>query len=353
METLQIENDIIITTLENHKELYQQTLALIEKTFNYDKKNHYKVDFHLLMNPLNAQNNHILLDRRTKTLIGHIGVCLRTMAIGNFHTNVALLGGIAINPQHQKKGFMEKLIKKVIVQYQNKVSLFILWSNLDELYHKFDFFQINGQIQTGTKNIIGHKIAGFEKSNFSLLSNEEFLQIKYLYQKNLCQQYTTLLRNKQTWDLIKKIESTTLYLKKDKNNLIKGYFCVGKGQDLQNIIHELVYEAEDDNIIDQLSPFKLWLPQTKFDKKVSVSQLTYLGLFKIGNSDYFKKLISFWSNNKILIKNISKKEIQFLYEKNEYKRNPKDFLMDLFGFPPIKEFENFGKPIYISGLDSV
>ena len=353
METLQIDDDIICTTLADHKELHQKTLTLIEENFNYEKKYQYKVDFYLLMNPLNAKHNHILIDRGTRTVLGHIGVCMRTIIIGNYQTNVALLGGIAIHPNYQKKGYLKKLMTKVIHQYQKKVSLFMLWSNLDNIYQQYDFFQINGQIQTGIKDINHQDISGFKKTKFSSLSTEEFVQIKNLYQKYFCQTYTTFQRNEKIWESIRKIESTALYLEKDTKNRIVSYFCVGKGQDLQNIIHELVYEPGHEDIIDQLSQFKLWLPQAKFDKKTTVSQLIYMALFKIGNPNHFEELVLRWSQGRIVIRNISRDEVNFLYEKNSYKRQPKDFLMDLFGYPPIKEFENFANPIYISGLDSV
>ncbi|MCY4524799.1 MAG: hypothetical protein OXB84_08675, partial [Halobacteriovoraceae bacterium] len=163
----------------------------------------------------------------------------------------------------------------------------------------------------------------------------------------------TFSRDESTWKLIKKIDSINLYLKKNDKKRIVSYFCVGKGQDLNNIIHELAYEPKYENVIDQLLPFKLWLSQKKFNKGSSSSLLNYIALFKIGHHDYFKELVIYWSKGRVVIKNISEQDILFLYDNNEYKISPKDFLTDLFGYPPIKEFEKFGKPLYLSGIDSV
>ena len=48
---------------------------------------------------------------------------------------------------------------------------------------------------------------------------------------------TTFLRDDDAWDDLLHISSTDLYLKRDSEMQIVGYFFINKGFDLQDIIH--------------------------------------------------------------------------------------------------------------------
>ena len=352
MEALDHHGSIIQSNLKYHPDLYKKTLELIEQTFGYNGKNSYDVDFHLLMNPSNREHNHILIENSSKKVVGHIGVSLRSLNTGNL---VALLGGIAIHPHYQKKGLLGTLMRNVINLYEKHVALFMLWSNLDQMYAKFDFYQISGQIQTGTGNIRQYPPPNFEQTTFARLSEEDFYQVKFLYENFLVSSHTTFIRDEHIWNLIRKITSTNLFLRRSRQDRrITSYFCEGKGQDLNEIIHEMVCSPEEEmDLIDELSPFKLWLPKKRFSGLAPEAYSHYLALWRVGNGELFKQFVYDWTDGHIAIKRISRNEIGFFFENTSYDMTVENFLVSLFGYPQLKEFENFGHPFYFSGLDSV
>lgn len=343
---------IIQSNLKEYPGLYKKTLELIEEVFGYNRKNHYDVDFHLLMNPSNSANNHILIDQSSKAIVGHMGVSLRFLNTG---TPVALLGGIAIHPHYQKRGLLGTLMRNVIHLYEGQVALFMLWSHLDQVYEKFDFYQISGQIQTGMGSISDFPPKNFEQTTFDCLPDEDFFQIRLLYENFLNRSYTTFTRDEAVWNLIRKITSTNLFLKRSKKDgRITSYFCEGKGQDLTHVIHEMASEPEMEmDLIEELSPFKLWLPKKKFFGIVPEACSHYLALWRMGDTELFREFVSEWTEGRVVLQHVLQNETGFLFEGNLYNVSTQTFLISLFGYPPLKEFENFGRPFYFSGLDSV
>lgn len=242
--------------LATHPQFRLPVLQLIEKNFQYKEPFHFECDFYPLLAPTNQTNNHILLDDHR--LVGHIGVCLREW--GNF--KVAFIGGIAVDENYQKQGHFKTLMQHVLTQYEKKCETFILWSDLHSLYEKFGFKAHEGLIQTG--EFAFNKPNIYEESTWNKLNNEEWNDIKNLY-VTMAKNFVTLKREEQDWKNVAQMSSTRLFLKRNANGKILAYFCVGKGQDLTDIIHEIAFASNEIKLklYKDLAQFKLWLPQSE------------------------------------------------------------------------------------------
>ncbi len=347
------EKQFKITTLEEAPHLLDETLCLIEDGFNYPDGSNFAIDFAPLVNESNFQNNHLIYDFISKKVVGHIGVVLRHLGNGHFQMRVALIGGVVVHKEYQQLGLFSHLMKYVLQEYAEDAGLFVLWSDLHDVYKKYFFYPAGGQIQLGLKDIDTELEEQFEKTKYFLLDEKEKLQIKEIYNKQVCHNYTTLLRTEIDWKAISSITSSDLYIKRSDQNKIVSYFFTNKGHDLTNIIHEVGF-LPDYKIwtLDNLKKYKLWLPQE--EKLFYPAELTlYMALLKIGEVSEFNQFISHWSRGELKVKKIAHGRIIFRYRSEEYEEAIEQFLTFVFGPTPIKEFEKYGPPLYLSGLDSI
>ena len=244
-----------LSTLKDSPHHYKDVLTLIEKNFHYQRPESFAVDFAPLMHHSNHTHNFILIDEVSNTVIAHIGVSLRLWE----EQPVALLGGIAVSEDFQGQGIFKKLFEEVLKRYEKQVQAFILWSDLHEMYKKYDFLPLKSMIQTGEKNF--SKPQGYQETTFSKLSLSEKNEMTKLYQI-MSKSYQTLKRTPEDWERIYAITSTKLFIARNSQDQLTRYFCLGKGMDLHDIIHEIGFSSEEEKLklFKDLKDFKLWLP---------------------------------------------------------------------------------------------
>ncbi|MCK5071861.1 MAG: GNAT family N-acetyltransferase [Bacteriovoracaceae bacterium] len=344
----------IHTTLKKRPELRDETIELIEECFGYQQPYSYEVDFLHLMNKKNMNQCFIVYDSKEQKVVSHAGVNLRLIGNSDFQIQSALMGGMATHPDYQGQGHFKSLFENVLHHYENKVSLFILWSNLDKLYAKFGFHEAGGQLETGKLPFNESQLnINFKKTKFSKLDYKNFKLIRDIYELDTSREYTTIMRSNIDWENIKNINSTDLYLCYNKNGNFDGYFCVGKGFDLQGIIHETGFYPEVRNqYFEKLAKYKMWLPQ-KNTWKPDNGYLLYLALFRPGNTSLFKNMVAAWSKNDILINKYDGNIVSYNHLGEPLIDTMEEFLKKLFGPEPFFEGFNYGPPLFFSGLDSV
>jgi len=343
--------NIIKTNLGRNPEYYEQTINLIETAFNYSESNSFESDFAPLVHPLNHQNLHILIE--DDQVVAHIGIRLRDFGHQNLSSPVALIGGIAIKDSHRGQGLFKSFFEEIIELYKDKVSLLFLWSDLDSLYKKFNFYQTGGIIQTGERIFLESDVDNqYTKYKANEITDKDFSRLKDLYSLYFEKNHTSLLRDDFSWSLIKDIKSTDFYVFK-KNNKIESYFCVGKGQDLEHIIHEFVANPiVQDEVEEFVNQFRLWLPLAE-NEKYQKSKVLFSCFMKIGNENLFKELINNWFTNDLYVFEINDNEVYFEFKNEEFTLPQQDFLTSVFGPSQVKEFSTYSKPLFISGLDSI
>ena len=141
--------------------------------------------------------------------------------------------------------------------------------------------------------------------------------------------------------------------KRDESDVIVSYFVANKGHDLTNIIHELGFSPDYKNwTLDLLRDYKLWLPEQ--EKLFHQTDKTiYMAMIKIGETSEFNRFLAKWSRGELKIKKIANGRIIFRYRSEDYEEPLELFLTFIFGPAPLKEFEKYGPPLYLSGLDSI
>lgn len=338
--------NLTITTLQKNPELLQQTLNLIEKSFQYGASSTFATDFYSLINKNNHHHCYLLL--KDGKLIGHIGLKKKIFIHESYETPIAFLGGISILESERGKGFFQYMMSEILKLHHQEFSMFMLWSDKAELYEKFGFHLSIGQIAVTGKGDRKH----FIKTKYHSLNNDEKEQIQNLYNESILKNYFSIKREKSDWEEIEHITSTDLFLKKDGKKIL-AYCFKNKGKDLTGISHELAV-ATDKDLKDfiESTDFTFWLSE-KHIEQFPEAQMLFGALVKIGGSDLFRDFIEHWSEGEIQITRITKDDVAFLFEDAVFTLTHKEFLCALFGPYPLKEFSEFNKFLFISGLDSI
>jgi GNAT superfamily N-acetyltransferase len=330
-----------ILNLADSPRFIMQTLKLIEESFEYPDDQQFDTDFYPLFNKNNFENCFIIIE--DNKVLAHIGVKLRKLIINKQTHLIAMYGGIAVDENQRGRGLFSKLFEHVLELNKN-VALHLLWSEKLELYKKFQFYPAIDLYQYPLKKdeaLLQSNLV-IEKKILGELSNRENDAVKDLYNSTLSPH---LGRDGQDWEEIKNITSTEFYLiKKDKS--VVNYFFKGKGADLNNIIHEYgVIDKEYLNILRNYA--EVWTP---FKVPELAPNTLFATVLAYGQKQLFTELVRNYTG--ILIKQITKDLVVFLFEGSEITLPIGEFLQGVFGPGRFKELTKTS-PIFISGLDSI
>ena len=323
------------TTLKENADFFQQTLQLIEESFNYSSENSFEIDFYPLMEKNNHNNCHLLI--KDKEVIGHIGVLEKEITIKEESFSIIMLGGIAIASKHRGQGLFTPFFEHVLNLYKEK-SFYMLWSDQIELYEKFDFYPCVDQFEYDQSLEDAEE---FIPTKLNTLHSNDIEALSAIYNS---QTDIRITRSLQDWDTLKKITSTDLYIKKE-NNIIKNYFFMNKGEDLSEVLVEV--GSFDD--FEELKKYGVLWSSEKLEEECDS---LYATLIKISNPSSFKSFIRAFTNNLIQIEKISKDNITFNFESSIMELETNEFLTGVFGPNKFEELQDL-KPFYISGLDSI
>ena len=350
-----IPNNFALTTLSENPEYFEEVIRLIEEEFHYSETQQYEKDFAPLVNPLNFENCYLYIDQETNTVAAHLAICLRTMIKNNAEINIGLIGGIATHKNYRGKNLFTNLMNHVLNLHANDIGLFILWSDLEGLYEKFSFYRSGGLIETGKRHFsFDQRPVGYEKTQFSKLSDKDFNSVTELYQNFNQKIFFTIKRDNKDWSIIREMTSIDLYIKRNLEGEIEKYFCINKGRDLTDIIHEVSCKSPADylHLLKDVNSFKTWLPETDSDK-VSSKEFFYTAFIKLGNLELLNQFLNNVSQGELALLKNEADAVNFRYKDKVFDVSAKDFLQYLFGPKPLTEFVNYKLSIYIAGTDSI
>jgi hypothetical protein len=347
-------NSFTLTTLSENPEYFEEVIALIEKEFHYNSSLSYAKDFALLMDPLNFENCYLYVDQETNSVVSHLAVCTRTMIKNNHTMDVALIGGIATSAQYRGRDLFKNLMNHALTIHSAECGLFILWSEITGLYEKFSFHLSGGLIETGHAVFsASDRPMGFTKTSFKELSAKEFDNVQKLYKDFNQKYFFTVIREEKEWSIIKDMNSIDLYIKKNEAGAIEQYFCVNKGHDLTNIIHEVGCLPDQYlQMMKSLQKYRTWLPESELDLS-SNKDIFFTAFMRLGNFKILKEFLTGVSNGQLELYEITGDLISFRFGTIEHQSSHKDFMQYLFGPRPLKEFESLMLSPYIPGTDSI
>lgn len=336
------ENFSLISLEEKY---FEETLRLIEESFQYEPTYSFKNDFSFLFIKENFANNKIILDKSKNRVIGHFGICDRSLVYNKVRTSVALMGGICIAKDYRGKGIFDYFFKIILNQVDKKYAMTILWSGEPEIYYKYAFHLAIEQHSFQTDL---NSTSPFKKIEF--IDKHSKTSIKALYQKYIRGNYITLERNNSHWDQIWQMKNRDIYIYRD-NGKILSYFIVNKGQDLKNIIHEIAID-DINKFISPSKDFIIWHP---IQSKQLSDQIQFGAILRLNSNPITEKFFSDLTGDAVILKFINNKEniIEFLYNGDVNKISINDFLTGFWGPGKFEEFSKFPTNIYIPGIDSI
>lgn len=343
-----------ITTLSKNPEYFDEVISLIEREFHYSGDLSYSKDFALLMDTLNFENCYLYVDDETNKVVSHLAVSPRIMIKNNSLLNVALIGGIATVKEFRGRDLFKGLMNHALAIHSAHCGLFILWSEITGLYEKFSFHLSGGLIETGHAVFsTNDRPIGFIKTTFQDLSMKDLEAIKEIYSNFNQKYFFTVIREEKEWSIIKNMNSIDLYLKKNQEGEIEQYFCVNKGRDLTNIIHEVgCHPDQYMNMMKALQKFKTWLPESELLLSTS-KEIFFTAFIRLGNFELLKGFLNNVSSAELELYSVTGDMISFRYGDLEHQATHKDFMQYLFGPRPLKELEKLSLSLYIPGTDSI
>lgn len=349
-----VNDNFALTSLSDNPEYFEEVIHLIEEEFHYNKDHHYEVDFAPLMNPLNFENCYLFIDDKTNTVAAHLAVCERLIVKDQSTLKVAFIGGIVTHKNYRHQQLFRKLMEHALEKHSS-CGLFILWSDLENIYEKFAFHRTGGLVETGKRSFsASERPSGYEKNKFSTLSEKDFQRIVSIYSSSIEKKFFTVKRENKDWSIIRELESIDLYVKRNLSGEIIRYFCVNKGHDLNNVIHEIgaVDSNELDRLINDLESYKLWLPEIQ-SNRFKNSDIYYTAFFRLGQAEVLNDFFSKVTSKSLIILSIDQENVSFKFKEASYKASQKDFLQFVFGPKPLEELAPFELSLYVAGADSV
>ena len=347
-------NSFTLTTLSENPEYFEEVITLIEKEFHYNSNQTYAKDFALLMDPLNFDNCYLYVDQESNKVVSHLAVCPRIMIKNNSTINIALIGGIATDASFRGRDLFKNLMNHALNIHSQHCGLFILWSEITGLYEKFSFHLSGGLIETGHAVFSANdRPVGFTKTSFKDLSAKDFDCIQKIYRDFNQKYFFTVIREEKEWSIIREMDSIDLYLKKNEAGIIEQYFCINKGHDLTNIIHEVGCLPDQYlQMMKALQKYRTWLPESELALS-SNKDIFFTAFIRLGNFNVLKEFLRSISDGQLELYEMTGDLISFRFGAIEHQSSHKDFLQYLFGPRPLKEFEDLMLSPYIPGTDSI
>lgn len=328
-----------ITNLMESPHLKSTVLKIVEEEFNYPSDQDMTVDFSPLFQESNLKNCFVLL--KDEKAIGHIGLREVNFQINGMLFSIAFIGAIAITKEEQGNGYFSSFFKEVL-ELNNHYPLFFLWSDNHDLYKKFSFLPAIGlNVYAKTEKASSFP---FKRTLLKDLNESERNEILELY-KN-CKTISPY-RTTQSLSELEKVTSSDLYLLKEDNKIVD-YFFVGKGADLNEIIHESHFKNIDHFQMAN-SKFECWTTKEYSDLSFDLVAST---LIKAGEINKLSELIAHYTKGLIGLRFIKGEKVEFEFEGKLLKLNLTDFLQGVFGPSQFEEIKNL-KPFFIPGLDSI
>jgi predicted N-acetyltransferase YhbS len=331
-----------ITNLKESPQFIEETLKLIEKSFQYNGQNSFSQDFFPLVNQENHANCFILIDENNK-VIAHVGAKDKILTLENKKFPLTLLGGIAVHESQRGQGNFANLFQDVLAEKRSDTSLFLLWSDQEKLYKKYGFYLCGEQFELPMTKLD----SSLTKTKYSALSEDGKKDLQQLFESSFKKNFLTPERD---WRDVEGTASADLFIRKSENK-ITDYFFMNKGQDLGGVIYE--YGSSD--LVSWLKVAsqygRVWMGSPLIETQMS----QYQYFLCPGDLRLFTEFVLAHTKNQISIRNINlmKQEAYFDFNEELMGLDVEEFLRGIFGPGVFEELGNEMRPLFLSGLDSI
>lgn len=319
-----------VKTLAENPNKMNECLLLIEESFNYDKNHSYKEDFALLTDSQNHENCYYL--EENEKVVATLFTLPRILTYKDSKLPCLFLGGISVKDENRGAGLFRTLLETIFL-LNPQYGLYFLWSDLAQLYEKFNFFEfgILREIDLTKEN----------KQELKPFNSDHTPELVKSY-LSLSKNYLIPERSEHHWHLLLQNNSIDL-LEDDKKN----FYFVNKGMDLQEVCHEYHPESAP------MAPgFKNWrLPEGTADTEKDT--LLYMGFLRLGNLEVLNELISHSSQGRLSIVEQDQGMIKVNFDGEIYELGERDFIQGLWGPGKVEEWQSLVPDILVPGFDSI
>lgn len=345
-----MEEHLRVVRLSEIPEKINEVCKLIETEFQYSPENSVKTDFYPLLREENFHNNFLLLYKESddnEILIGHIGTkpCLYQVYQNDYP--ILHMGGIAIANDYQGKGYFKYFFDYVLNLLGKRHAFLFLWSDKPDLYKKFNFFPVGGQIHAREEY---KTIEGYQKIKANDLTDEQLAQLKEIYDLN---SHIFFKPRREDWNEVKETKSINIYINEVENNII-AYYLEGKGQDLNNVIHEFgIHPDHYDTELLKFQENSAWIPFQLYPLDQDFFQLQYTALCRLGNPYFLQTFVSDYTMNEIQNYKNDNGNVSFVFDNHEYNCTEVELYEMLWGPQIVKEFFGRYQGLYVPGIESI
>ncbi len=321
-----------VKTLAECPEKLNECLLLIEESFNYDQSHSFKEDFALLIDKENFQNCYFLLEE--DLVAATLFTLPRTLLYKDEKLPVLFLGGISVRDEKRGGGLFRTLLETILLLNPN-YGLYFLWSDLAQLYEKFNFYEF------GMMKEIDQSDSKNNEEELKPFSSDHTPQLIKSYM-SLKDNFLVPERDEHHWHIL--LQNKSINILEDSAQNI---YLVNKGMDLQGICHE------HHPLNAPLVPgYKNWRLIENPNQEES-NTLLYMGFLRLGNLEPLNKLIEKTSQGRLSIVEQDQGLIRVNFDGEVYELGERDFIQGLWGPGKVEEWQGLIPEIMIPGFDSI
>ena len=211
----------------------------------------YKIqsEYPIVLDPNNCEFSHCL--EEDGDILAHANLWPRLLVNqqGKTIAKLGLIGNVATHEDHRGRGIMKSLFQylesKAILANMDAL---ILWSDLSVFYQKLGFQSLSEEFHYSFENSFRtpkgrHTILKAQDYNEALLKNLLNLRYPTPY---------TIERSSREFQRLLSIPSTHLIVSRSKSDEIDAYCIIGKGYDMNGVIHEWGFQKSSDTLIEMI-----------------------------------------------------------------------------------------------------
>jgi predicted N-acetyltransferase YhbS len=316
-----------VKILSEKPEKLNECVTLIEKSFEYKEDHSYVEDFSLLFDKKNYQNCYFL--EESNEVVATLFTLPRALNFNNLKVEVLFLGGISVKDENRGAGLFRTLLETILL-LNPQYSFYLLWSDLAQLYEKFNFYEF-GLIEE--VDLTDHKkeaLNDFQTENLKVLIEGH---------QKLSETFLIPERHEGDWHTLLKSKSINIFEDDNKN-----IYLINKGMDLQNICHE--YHPSEAPPVDGYNNWRIGPHSNK-------GTLRYMGFLRLGNLEKLNEFISQTSRGRLSISAYENGLIEVIFDGEKYELGERDFIQGLWGPGRVEEWRDLVPEILIPGFDSI
>lgn len=194
----------------------------------------YGSEYPLVLNTSNRQTSWCVFTGHK--LAAHASLWPRTLThiTGSKSLLIGLVGNVATHPDSRRSGIMSALFEHLIKTAKERdLQALVLWSDLVQFYQKLGFSSIGRELRLTIRPNDKLQLTDIERADPSTLSSIELETMLSLRPKL----EWSIRRSAEEFKLLMSIPNTAVFLRRHGKKIVS-WLAIGKGSDLQGVIHE-------------------------------------------------------------------------------------------------------------------